>query len=74
VPRADKKRAVNQAPPIDGRAVSRLLDQCARLSGLSEGRPRPKDRLEAAVGGELAHRLVGALAGDHRIPPRLFVD
>jgi hypothetical protein len=65
---------VNQAPPIDGRAVSRLLDHCARLSGLPEAPPRAKDRLEAAVGGELAHRLVGALAGDHRIPARLFVD
>jgi hypothetical protein len=74
VPRADKERAVIQAPPTDGRAVSRLLDHYVRLSGLSEGRPRAKDRLEAALGGELAHRLVGALAGDHRIPARLFVD
>jgi hypothetical protein len=74
VPPADKEIAVNQAPPTEGRAVSRLLDHYARLSGLSDGRTLAKDRLEAALGGELAHRLVGALAGDHRIPARLFVD
>jgi hypothetical protein len=68
------KRAVNQAPPIEGRAASRLLVHYVRLSGLSAGRPRAKDRLEAELGGELAHRLVGALAGDHRIPARPFVD
>jgi hypothetical protein len=65
---------VNTAPPTDGKAVSRLLDHCARVRGLTDARPRARDRLEAAVGGELAHRLVGALAGDHRIPARLFVD
>jgi hypothetical protein len=51
-----------------------MLNHCARVPGLPEARPRPRERLEAAVGGELAHRLVGALAGDHRIPARLFVD
>jgi hypothetical protein len=72
----DNKSAVNAAaPPIDGKAVSRLLDHCARVAGLAEARPRALERLEAAVGGELAHRLVGALAGDHRMPARLlFVD
>ena len=71
---ADNERAVNETPPTDGRAVSRLLDQCARLSVLADAPPRALKRLEAVVGGELAHRLVGALAGDHRIPGRLFVD
>jgi hypothetical protein len=61
-------------PPTDGKAVSRLLDHCVRASGLTEARPRARERLEAALGGELAHRLVGALAGDHRVPARLFVD
>jgi hypothetical protein len=70
----DNERAVNQTPLIDGRAVTRMLNQCARVPGLAEVRPRPRERLEAAVGGELAHRLVGALAGDHRLPARLFVD
>jgi hypothetical protein len=72
--RVDNERAVNQTQLIDGRALTRMLNQCARVPGLSEARPRPRERLEAAVGGELAHRLVGALAGDHRIPARLFVD
>lgn len=63
-------------PPSDGRAVSRLLDHCSRLSlsGLSDAPPRARERLEAVLGGELAQRLLGALAGDHRIPARLFVD
>jgi hypothetical protein len=65
---------VNAPPPTDGRAVSRLLEQCTRFSGRAEARPRARERLEAALGGDLAHRLVGALAGDHRIPARLFVD
>jgi hypothetical protein len=71
---ADNERDVNQTPLIDSRAVSRILNQCARLPGPAAARPRPRERLEAVVGGELAHRLVGALAGDHRIPARLFVD
>jgi hypothetical protein len=71
---ADNERAMNQTPLIDGRAVNRFLNQCARMPGLAEARPRPRERLEAVVGGELAHRLVGALAGDHRVPARLFVD
>jgi hypothetical protein len=65
---------VNTLPPADGKAVSRLLAHCARMSGLSEKRPRGRDRLEAAVGGELAQRLVGALSGDHRIPARSYAD
>jgi hypothetical protein len=60
--------------PTEGRAVTRLLEHCARVAGVAEARPRARERLEAALGGELAHRLVGALAGDHTIPGRLFVD
>jgi hypothetical protein len=70
----DNESAVNETPPTDGKAVSRLLDHCARLSGLADAPPRARERLEAALGGELARRLLGALAGDHRIPARLFVD
>jgi hypothetical protein len=68
--------AVNEMPRFDGPAVSRLLDHCSRLSlaGLGDAPPRARERLEAALGGELAQRLLGALAGDHRIPARLFVD
>ena len=63
-----------EAPPTDSRAVSRLLEHCARVSVIAEAPPRARERLEALIGGELAHRLVGALAGDHRIPARSFVD
>ena len=69
----DKKRAVNSLPPDDGKAVSRLLDHCSRTAGLADMRPHARDRLEAALGGELARRLVGALAGDHRVPARLLL-
>jgi hypothetical protein len=65
---------VNTAPPTDGKAVTRLLDHCARVTGLTEARPVARERLEAVLGGELAHRLLGALSGDHRVPARLFVD
>lgn len=62
------------APPTDGKPVTRLLDQCVRLGGVAETRPQARERLEEVIGGELTHRLVGALAGDHRIPARLFGD
>ena len=55
VERADNESAVKTAPPpIDCRAVNRLLEQCARPSGPApEARPRARDRLEAILGGEL---------------------
>jgi hypothetical protein len=71
---ADNESAVNAAPHSDGKAVSRLLDHCARFAGLTEARPVARERLEVVLGGELAARLLGALAGDHRMPARLFVD
>jgi hypothetical protein len=64
---------VNVSPPQDGKAVSRLLDHCARASELAEVKPEARERLEAALGGELSRRLVGALSGDHRLPARLLV-
>jgi hypothetical protein len=70
----DRRRAVITTPPDDGKAVSRLLDHCARVAFSAEARPLARDRLEAALGGELARRLVGALAGDHRLPARVLLD
>jgi hypothetical protein len=71
----DNESAVNTAsPPMNGKAASRLLDHCVRAAGLGEARPRPRERLEAEVGGELAQRLVGALAGNHAVPARLYAD
>jgi hypothetical protein len=74
---ADNRIAVETATPpsaTDGRAVSRLLEHYARMTGLVEAPHRGRDELEAAVGDELAQRLVGALAGDHAIPARLYGD
>lgn len=65
---------MNALPPDDGRAVSRLLDHCSRVSDVAQARPHARERLEAALGGELARRLVGALAGDHRLPARVLLD
>jgi hypothetical protein len=63
---------VNVSPPVDGKAVSRLLEHCSRVA-IEDAKPQARDRLEAALGGELARRLVGALSGDHRLPARLLV-
>ena len=65
---------MNTSPPIEAKAASRLLDHCDRISSVSSAQPRARERLDDVIGGELAHRLVGALAGDHRMPARLFVD
>jgi hypothetical protein len=40
-----------------------ILRHCAALQRLSDIRPTAADRLEQALGGELAQLLVGALAG-----------
>jgi hypothetical protein len=65
---------VNVLPPDDGRAVSRLIDHCSDLAPLAQAKPQASERLEVALGGELARRLVGALSGDHRLPARAFGD
>jgi hypothetical protein len=62
---------VNVLPPDDGKAVSRLIDHCSERA---QAKPRASERLEVALGGELARRLVGALSGDHRLPARAFGD
>jgi hypothetical protein len=48
-----------------------LLRHCAELGRLTgaEGR-NAAERLEVALGPELARILVGALSGDHRPPAR----
>lgn len=65
---------MNVLPPDDGRAVSRLIDHCSDLTRLAQAKPQASERLEVAIGGELARRLVGALSGDHRLPARAFGD
>lgn len=69
----DREGAVILTPP-DEKAVSRLLDHCARVPGIAQAKPHARDRLEAALGGELSRRLVGALSGDHRLPARVLLD
>jgi hypothetical protein len=63
---------VNVSPPE--KAVSRLLDHCCGVARLAQVKPRARERLDVALGGELAGRLVGALSGDHRLPARAFGD
>lgn len=69
----DRESAVILTPP-DEKAVSRLLDHCARAPGITEAKPHVRDRLEAVLGGELSRRLVGALSGDHRLPARFLLE
>jgi hypothetical protein len=65
---------VSPSPPNDGEAASRLLDHCCGVTRLAQVEPQARERLEVALGGELARRLVGALSGDHRLPARAFGD
>ena len=51
------------APPASGRGVDLLLAHCAALTRLGEPRPPAVERLEEAVGRDLARLLVAALAG-----------
>ena len=69
----DRERAVTVPPPDEGRAASRLLDHCSRMAGGAAAKPQARERLEAALGGELARRLIGALAGDHRVRAGVFL-
>jgi len=58
--------------PIDGgRGPDLLLEHCTALTRLDDVRPPAFDRLENALGGELARMLVGALAGRNRERTRL---
>lgn len=58
--------------PIDGgRGHDLLLEHCTALTRLDDVRPPAFDRLEHALGGELARMLVGALAGRNRERARL---
>jgi hypothetical protein len=46
-----------------------LLAHCARLESLiAARRPTARERLDAALGEELARALIVALAGDHARP------
>jgi hypothetical protein len=65
---------VNVSHPDDGKAASRLLDHCSGVARLTQVEPQARERLEVALGDELARRLVGALSGDHRLPARAFGD
>ena len=51
--------------PQSERGVELLLEHCAALADAEEPRPQALDRLEQALGGDLARMLVGAL-GKHR--------
>jgi hypothetical protein len=70
----DRRSPVNVSPPDDGKEAGRLLDHGCGAARLAQVEPRARERLEVALGGELARRLVGALSGDHRLPVRAFGD
>ena len=56
---------------IGERATSRLLADCAAVTWLQDSPgPTARERLDRALGGTLAERLVSALAGDHRMRVR----
>ena len=48
------------------RGLGLILEHCTRLAPRSDGRPPVASRLEQRLGRELSHRLLSALAGDHR--------
>jgi hypothetical protein len=52
------------------RGLDLLLQHCRALGRIERGRSDALDRLEQALGEELARRLVGALSGDHRARSR----
>jgi hypothetical protein len=63
---ADTERVMNDCSlPQSERGVELLLEHCAALAGADEPRPSAFNRLEQALGGDLARLLVGAL-GKHR--------
>ncbi len=59
---------------IGERAARRLIADCAQLESLLDpARPAARERLNRAMGGQLATRLVAALSGDHRMRERLLL-
>jgi hypothetical protein len=62
-------RIVEAAPHQTSRGLALILEHCARLNGIEDGRPTAVLRLNQAVGDELARLLLRALAGDHRVRP-----
>jgi hypothetical protein len=56
---------MNAAEP-QTRAMSLILEDCARMNSLENVQPTASLRLRQAIGEELAKLLLNALAGDHR--------
>jgi hypothetical protein len=58
-------RSMNAAEP-QTRAMTLILEHCARMNSLESVEPTASLRLRQAIGEELAKLLLNALAGDHR--------
>jgi hypothetical protein len=56
----------------DSRAAL-LVEQIAAIGRLDDSRRPARERLEEALGRDLANRLVGALAGDKAMRPARLV-
>jgi hypothetical protein len=68
----DTKPGMKDALAIDqGRGPDLLLEHCTALTRVDDVRPPAFDRLEQALGLELARLLVAALAGQNRERGRL---
>jgi hypothetical protein len=52
------------APRGQGRGAELLLAHCAALESPDDARPSPLERLEAALGGDLARTLLRELAAE----------
>ena len=52
--------------PQGERGAELLLEHCVALTDIADLRPSAFDRLEEALGGDLARLLVGALASRRR--------
>jgi hypothetical protein len=56
-------------PQNEDRRSALLVEQVAAIGRLDDSRPSARERLEEALGPDLASRLVGALAGDKAMRP-----
>jgi hypothetical protein len=56
---------MNAAEP-PARAMTLILEHCARMNSLESVEPTAAFRLRQAIGEELSRLLLHALAGDHR--------